>query len=192
MWGEISQQSHPPCNPPHKQQPGACNPGAQTPTGSLRSAQPQRKTNWSTSWWKSETQDESYRKTEGRLLSLHLIWEQFHKHLRDIPIAFLKIIKSGSIYEEIYFLVAQLEKNLPAMRETWIGSLGWEDPLEKGMANHSSILENVMVRGPRRATVHGVAKSQTWLSNFHFPIVCLCVKIWQNVHWKDVLPLFLC
>ena len=31
-------------------------------------------------------------------------------------------------------------KNLPAMQETWVPSLGWEDPLEKGKANHSSIL----------------------------------------------------
>ena len=37
-------------------------------------------------------------------------------------------------------LVAQLVKNLPAMWETWIGSLGWEDSLEEGMATHSSIL----------------------------------------------------
>ena len=37
-------------------------------------------------------------------------------------------------------LVAQLVKNPPAMRETWVPSLGWEDPLEKGMAIHSSIL----------------------------------------------------
>ena len=37
-------------------------------------------------------------------------------------------------------LVAQLVKNLPAMRETWVPSLGWEDLLEKGMATHSSIL----------------------------------------------------
>ena len=37
-------------------------------------------------------------------------------------------------------LVAQLVKNLPAMRETWILSLGWENPLEKGKATHSSIL----------------------------------------------------
>ena len=37
-------------------------------------------------------------------------------------------------------LVAQLVKNLPAMWETWIRSLGWEDPLEKGIATHSSIL----------------------------------------------------
>ena len=37
-------------------------------------------------------------------------------------------------------LEAQLVKNLPAIQETWIRSLGWEDPLEKGMATHSSIL----------------------------------------------------
>ena len=37
-------------------------------------------------------------------------------------------------------LVAQLVKNLPAMRETWVRSLGWEDPLEEGKATHSSIL----------------------------------------------------
>ena len=37
-------------------------------------------------------------------------------------------------------LVAQLVKNLPGVRETWVRSLGWEDPLEKGMATHSSIL----------------------------------------------------
>ena len=37
-------------------------------------------------------------------------------------------------------LVAQLVKNPPAMQETWVRSLGWEDPLEKGMATHSNIL----------------------------------------------------
>ena len=37
-------------------------------------------------------------------------------------------------------LVAQLVKNLPAMRETWVQSLGWEDSLEKGKATHYSIL----------------------------------------------------
>ena len=37
-------------------------------------------------------------------------------------------------------LVAHLVKNLPAMQETWVRSLGWDDPLEKGMATHSSIL----------------------------------------------------
>ena len=37
-------------------------------------------------------------------------------------------------------LVAQMVKNLPTMRETWVLSLGWEDPLEKGKATHSGIL----------------------------------------------------
>ena len=37
-------------------------------------------------------------------------------------------------------LIAQLVKNLPAMQETWVQPLGWEDPLEKGMSKHSSIL----------------------------------------------------
>jgi len=37
-------------------------------------------------------------------------------------------------------LVAQLVKNLPVMRQTWVQSLDWEDPLEKGKATHSSIL----------------------------------------------------
>ena len=37
-------------------------------------------------------------------------------------------------------LVTQMVENMPAMQETWVRSLGWEDPLEKGMATHSSIL----------------------------------------------------
>ena len=37
-------------------------------------------------------------------------------------------------------VVAQMVKNLPAMEETWVQSLGWEDPLAKGMATHSTIL----------------------------------------------------
>ena len=41
---------------------------------------------------------------------------------------------------EVSSLMAQLVKNLPVMWETWVGSLVWEDPLEKGKATHSSIL----------------------------------------------------
>ena len=40
-------------------------------------------------------------------------------------------------------LVAQLVRNLPAMQETWVGSLGWEYPLEKGKATHSGILAEI-------------------------------------------------
>ena len=42
--------------------------------------------------------------------------------------------------QKLAFLVAQMVKHLPAMRETWVRSLGWEDPLEKAMATHSSTL----------------------------------------------------
>ena len=58
-------------------------------------------------------------------------------------------------------LVAQLVKNLPAMWETWVRSLGWEGPLEEGMATHSSILawRISMDRGAWWATVHGVTES---------------------------------
>ena len=54
-------------------------------------------------------------------------------------------------------LVPQLVKNLPATWETWVRSLGWEDPLEKGKATHSSVLA---WRIPW-TIVHRVAKSQT-------------------------------
>ena len=53
-------------------------------------------------------------------------------------------------------LVAQLGKNLPAMQETWVQFPGGEDPLEKEMATHSSIL--AMDKGAWQATVHGVAR----------------------------------
>ena len=66
-------------------------------------------------------------------------------------------------------------KNLPAMQETWVRSLGQENPLEKEMATHSSILAwRIPVEGGAWwAIVHGVTKSQTRLSDFtftfHFP-----------------------
>ena len=63
--------------------------------------------------------------------------------------------------------MAQLVKNLPVMQETWVQSLGWEDPLEEGMAIHSSILalRIPMDRGAWWATIHGVAKGSTGLSD---------------------------
>ena len=64
-------------------------------------------------------------------------------------------------------LVARTVKNLPAMRKTWVRTLGWEDPLEEGMATHSSILawRIPLDRGAWWATVYGVAKRQTQLSS---------------------------
>ena len=58
-------------------------------------------------------------------------------------------------------------KELPAIQETWVRSLGWEDPLEEGMVTHSSILawRIPMNRGAWWDTVHVVAKGRTWLSD---------------------------
>ena len=64
-------------------------------------------------------------------------------------------------------LVAQVVKNPSAMHEPWVQYLGCKDPLEEGMAAHSSILawRIPLDRGAWRATVHGVAKSQTQLTD---------------------------
>ena len=91
------------------------------------------------------------------------------------------------------FLVAQMVKNLPAMWETWVLSLSWEDPLEKGKATHSSILA---WRSPW--TIHGVTKSRTWLSfsfarainQIHFnrsTYILLTLNSWMREMASDTL-----
>ena len=65
--------------------------------------------------------------------------------------------------------MAQMVKNLPAIQETQVQSLGWEDSLEKGMATHSSRAWRIPTdRGAWQATVHRVVKSPTRLSDYHF------------------------
>ena len=60
-------------------------------------------------------------------------------------------------------LVSHMVKNPPAVWEIWVGSLGWEDPLEEVMTTHSRILawRIPMDRGAWQAAVHGVTKIQT-------------------------------
>ena len=79
---------------------------------------------------------------------------------------------SPSLYTCLPSQVAQTVMNLSAMRETWVWSLGWEDPLVEGMATHSSILCPWVLwrtHGQRSlaGTVHGVTKSGTGLRVFH-------------------------
>ena len=68
---------------------------------------------------------------EGMMLKLKF---QYFGHLMRRVDSLEKTLMLGSL------LVAQRLKRLPAMQETWVRSLGWEDPLEKEMATHSSIL----------------------------------------------------
>ena len=76
-------------------------------------------------------------------------------------------------------LVAQAVKNLPAMQETQVlQSLGQEDPLEKGMLTHSSILD----RGAWWVTLLGITKNGTWLSDWHAHIYTTYICIPQCIY----------
>ena len=70
-------------------------------------------------------------------------------------------------------LVAQRLKRLPAMQETWVRSLGWEDPLEKEMATHSSSLawRIPWMEEPGGLQSMGSQKSRTRLNNFTFTFI---------------------
>ena len=76
-------------------------------------------------------------------------------------------------------------KNLPAMWETWVQSLGWEDPLEESTTTHSSILawRIPMDRGAWQATAHEVAKTEH---------VCAraCAHTETHTHTQDLITIF--
>ena len=94
-----------------------------------------------------------------------------HLPIQETPVQFLgweDTLEKGIGYPLQYSwaaVVAQMVKNLPAMRVIRVRSLHWADPLEKGMATLSSILawRIPMDRGAWRATVHGFIKGQTQL-----------------------------
>ena len=93
----------------------------------------------------------------------------------------LGIISFTFIVSSYYLLVAQMVKNLPAMEQTCIQSLGQKDLLEKEMAIHSNSLawKIPWTEEPGRLKVHGVAKSQTphdWTTNTQ--------NIFRLLHWK--------
>ena len=80
--------------------------------------------------------------------------------------------------------VAQLVKNLPAVQESLVWSLGWEDPVEESMATLSSILawRIPMDRGAWWVTVHGVAESDTterWST--HSPWLCFISHVCESI-----------
>ena len=83
----------------------------------------------------------------------------------------LWVIRDRWAHESGTFMIrlTQTVKNLPAMQETPVWSLGQEDSLQKEMATHSRIIAHKS-HGQRSlvATVHGVAKNQTWLNDQHF------------------------
>ena len=99
--------------------------------------------------------------------------------MKNLPIHLF--LPSTNIYQVLSLslasLVAQRLKHLPAMRETRVQSLGWEDPLEKEMVTHSSILAWRILWMEEPGGLHliqEITKSQIRLSNFTFTFFSLC------------------
>ena len=88
----------------------------------------------------------------------------YHHQLLIIETFLITVTNPG--FNKVVFPGCSMIMNPPAKQEMWVWSLGWEDPLEKEMATHCSILAlgNPMDRGAWRATVQRATKSQTWLS----------------------------
>ena len=91
-------------------------------------------------------------------------------------------------------LLAQIVKSPPAMQETWVWSLSWEDPLEEEMASHSSNLDRRIPkdRGDWWVAIHGAAKKQTQLSNQACKHAAVAVDLQHplrefNVEWGALL-----
>ena len=95
------------------------------------------------------------------LCAWHLLWIYLQKYLQKQCL--LKLYFNNM---PTWGLPCWLNGNLP-MQETWVRFLDWENPLEKEMATHSTVLclENSMGREAWQATVHGISKSRAWLSN---------------------------
>jgi len=107
------------------------------------------------------------------LLFIHLDYTHTHIHTHAHTHAHTYIHTHTYTHTHTHTHIAtrlpwwQMVMNLPEMWETWVWSLSWKDPLEEGMATHSSILSwrIIMDRGVWWAAVHGVTKSQTWMSD---------------------------
>ena len=95
---------------------------------------------------------------ENNLFLLESCVEVLKKVLRAKLDLFGKRLLGYAFIEEVS-LLAQRVKNLPAIQETWVQSLGWEDPLEKGVATHSSILVWRIPWTEELGGVHRVTKS---------------------------------
>ena len=85
-------------------------------------------------------------------------------------------------------------KNLPAMQETWVWSLGWEDPLEKGMATHSSILAWRIPRTEEHGRLQSVGLQRVghyWDFHTHTYTQFWRPEVWNQFHWTKIKVTFL-
>ena len=129
----------------------------------------------------------------SNIIQENITWNSVSYTTQMNVIAMLETEASQNIQID---LLALRVRNWPAMQETQLQSLGWEAPLEKGMATHSSILENPMDRGACnwQAIVLGVAMNWTQVSDFHIHTYIhtwniyigwsICIKFKTVKNWK--------
>ena len=88
-------------------------------------------------------------------------------------------------------LVAQTVKNLPAVQETWVQSMGWEDPLEEGMATHSSILAWRIPRTEEPSKVYPWDYKESDMSDLHTQTMSLYIYTISSlsIHLSRILSL---
>ena len=137
-----------------------------------------------------------HRKTHravGQTLSEKQTTNQWHpskiRAFRNCP----PILFSCRIYNIhwyiIYILVAQTVRNLPTVQDTWVQSVGQEDPLEKGMATHSSILARRIpwTEEPGRPKSMGLQRvGHNWATNnSNFSYLC-CYSSYLSYYWHDL------
>ena len=129
------------------------------------------------------------------LLPLHFSWPLFWSFL-----SYWFTVALGRFWA---FRIAQLVKNLPAMLETWVWFLGWEDCLEKEMATHSHILAWKIPRREKPGGLHTVHRSQVghdlvlsfFLFQFLLPLIlsrcssCFCFAILLFVFYLYDVPI---
>ena len=87
-------------------------------------------------------------------------------------------------------LVTQMVKNLPVIQATWVPSLGWEDPLEKGTATHSNILawRISWTEGPGRLQSMGLQRvGHDWGTFIHYLIFFFFKAVLMKFHWMYTL-----
>ena len=114
---------------------------------------------------------------DNRLSSLHLrIWVSW---------ALLEFAKI-SLFHLVF--LAQRVKNLPAVQETWVQSLGMGRPPGEG---NSYLLQYSGLENPMDCIIHGVAKSRTWLRDFHFTLLHLYLKLTGIAHFPSLSFSFL-
>ena len=91
-------------------------------------------------------------------------------------------------------LVAQMVKNLLAMQETWVRSLGWENPLEKGMATQSSIFAQRILWTEEPGKLQGMESQRVnhnWVTNTHTLNMCIRYILYKILHnYMDIILYF--